>query len=369
MQKIPSKRLVSFDLLRGFFIFVIVIDHLQRWPGIFDWLTGQGRLWVSAAEGFILISGIMIGLIRGYKDSSLPLKTVAKKIWTRAFILYIWSIITSTLIFAMTILWKAEYTPFPPGTDSINNPENFIGAVTQFINLSAVFGWANFLVLYAVFLAFSPLAILLLRRGQWLVLLCTSLFIWFIGLGKENMFLSWQLLFFGGAIAGYYYHELNIKWSTIKKRRTIKKIFIYLASVLIAISAAITFGWRFIESSISPISKADFLQFRLYLDPFFDKIELHPPRLLVTVIVFIGLFFIFTSYQKEIYKFFGWILLPFGRHSLFVYILQSIVVVIVAGIFPKTANTITNFFITIGTILFLWILTTKAKWLHKIIPS
>lgn len=369
MQKIPGKRLVSFDLLRGFFILVIIIDHLQRWPGILDWITGQGRLWVSAAEGFILISGIMIGLIRGYKDSSLPLITVSKKLWSRAFILYIWSIVTSTVIFALTIYWKADYTPFPPGTDSINNPENFLGAVEQFINLSAVFGWANFLVLYAVFLAFSPLAILLLRKGQWLVLLCTSVFIWFLGLGRENMFLSWQLLFFGGAIAGYYYHDLNIKWSTIKHRRTIKKIVIYLSILFLAISAAITFGWRFIESSVSPVSKEDFLQFRLYLDPFFDKIELYPPRLLVTGVVFLGLFFIFTSYQKEIYKLFGWLLLPFGRHSLFVYILQSIIVVMVAGFLPKTTNILINFIITIMTIAFIWLLTTKAKWLHKIIPS
>jgi hypothetical protein len=369
MQKIPSKRLISFDLLRGFFILVIIIDHLQRWPGISDWLTGQGRLWVSAAEGFILISGIMIGLIRCYKDSSLPIIVVAKKLWTRAFILYVWSIITSALILGLTMVWKVEYSPFPPGTDSINNPGDFFGALLQFINLSAVFGWANFLVLYAVFLAFSPLAILLLRRGQWLVLLSASVFIWLVGLGKDNMFLSWQILFFGGSIFGYYYHDLNIKWSKLKNKKLIKRTIFYTSAFLLAVSAAITFGWRFIESDISPISKPDFLQFRLYLDPFFNKVELYPPRLLVAGIVFLGLFMLFTSYQKEIYKYAGWLLLPFGRHSLFVYILQSIVVVFVAGLFAESSNILVNFLITICTVLAIWLLTAKVKWLHKIIPS
>ena len=131
MQKISSKRIVTFDLLRGFFILVIIIDHLQRWPGITDWITGQGRLWVSAAEGFILISGIMIGLIRGYKDSSLPLAVVTKKLWTRAFILYIWSVITSTLILLLINYWDTQFWPFPPGIDSINDPTNIFGAAVQ----------------------------------------------------------------------------------------------------------------------------------------------------------------------------------------------------------------------------------------------
>ena len=369
MQKIPSKRLISFDLLRGFFILVIIIDHLQRWPGISDWITGQGRLWVSAAEGFILISGIMIGLIRGYKDSSLPLSVVIKKLWSRAFILYFWSILTSLIILLLTKYWDVNYAPFPPGMDSINNPADTMGALFQFANLSAVFGWANFLGLYAVFLFFSPLAVLLLRKGQWHILLFTSVFLWVVGIGRENMFLSWQLLFFGGAIFGYYYHDLNIKWSKLKNRKSIKKLIILSSACLVLISALVTFGWSFVENSLSPINKDSFLVFRNSIDPLFDKIELPPLRLITTAVVFAGIFLLFSSYQKEIYRYFGWLLLPFGRHSLFVYILQSIIVVIVAGLFPVTENILINFAITLATVLFVWLLTTKVKILHKFIPS
>jgi hypothetical protein len=58
-----SKRILSLDLLRGFFLIVIMIDHVELYPNGWDFLTGKGRLWVSAAEGFFFMSGLLIGMI------------------------------------------------------------------------------------------------------------------------------------------------------------------------------------------------------------------------------------------------------------------------------------------------------------------
>ena len=53
-NRIPAltfdQRVVALDLLRGYFLFVMIIDHLGRFPGLFDLLTGRDKMWVSAAE-------------------------------------------------------------------------------------------------------------------------------------------------------------------------------------------------------------------------------------------------------------------------------------------------------------------------------
>lgn len=369
MQRVQTKRIVTFDLLRGFFILVIIADHLQRWPGVFDWFTGQGRLWVSAAEGFILISGIMIGLIRGHKDKSLPLITVSKKLWKRAFILYIWSVITSLVALVIVLNWQTNFVPYPPGSDSFNPYSSWLSIVIQSLNLTAVFGWTNFLGLYAVFLAVSPLAIWLLRNGKWWLLLLISSLIWMVGFNEKNMFFSWQLLFFIGSTFGYYFRTITIWWASFKYRKITSYSIVGLSLIIITTSTLVIFGWPIVKSSISPITLENFINFRNQIDPYFIREELLPARLFATLVCFLGLFLVVNKYQHQIYKLIGWLLLPFGRHSLFVYILQGIFVIIVAGLIPPLDNILLNALIIICSVLMLWLLTTKVKFLHKIIPS
>lgn len=53
-----------FDLLRGFAVFAMVVDHIggASWA---DGLTGGNRFFVSAAEGFVFISGMVVGIVYG----------------------------------------------------------------------------------------------------------------------------------------------------------------------------------------------------------------------------------------------------------------------------------------------------------------
>lgn len=60
-----KKRIIAFDTMRGLFMATIIIDHLGTAFGIslFIFLTGGGGLPVSAAEGFFLLSGFMVGFV------------------------------------------------------------------------------------------------------------------------------------------------------------------------------------------------------------------------------------------------------------------------------------------------------------------
>src|SRR6478752_2733089 len=92
-----ASRFLALDYLRGFFIIVIIVDHLWRWPSLFEFISGRGELWSSAAQGFIIISGLLIGYIRGYKNRDQPLWGITKKLLKRGLTLYVWMFITTTL--------------------------------------------------------------------------------------------------------------------------------------------------------------------------------------------------------------------------------------------------------------------------------
>ncbi len=87
-----SPRFVSIDLLRGFFLVVIIIDHLGRFPSGFELLTGRGELWITAAEGFFFISGMMVGVTRVAKIKARGFKAIWQSLWRRSAVLYAWSV-------------------------------------------------------------------------------------------------------------------------------------------------------------------------------------------------------------------------------------------------------------------------------------
>src|SRR3954451_16221124 len=98
-----NRRDLRVDLLRGFCIFAMVVDHF----GGDSWLyaiTGGNRFYVSAAEGFIFISGFIMGqAYRAKRDrSGLPL--AMGDALKRARTLY-FATVAMTLIFSALFLY------------------------------------------------------------------------------------------------------------------------------------------------------------------------------------------------------------------------------------------------------------------------
>ena len=168
----PNKniRFHALDLLRGFFIVVIIIDHLSRWPSLFVVFTGQALMWVTAAEGFVIISGLLVGYIRGYKAKAQSLRGIAFKLWRRALTLYLWAILGTILYTAA--LW---YIPLIGGAPGLPIEKgDWASVIFQSITLDYTLLWVYFLKLYAIFLALSPLALWLMRANKaWLAALAS----------------------------------------------------------------------------------------------------------------------------------------------------------------------------------------------------
>src|ERR671932_2572214 len=65
----PGRRDARLDLLRGFAVFAMVVDHFggKSWLTL---LTGGNEFLVSAAEGFVFLSGFVMGM--GYGGRAPP---------------------------------------------------------------------------------------------------------------------------------------------------------------------------------------------------------------------------------------------------------------------------------------------------------
>ncbi len=369
MKKSALQRIVAIDLIRGYFLFVILIDHLGRNFSVYDIFTGGGRQWVSAAEGFFFVSGLMIGLVRGRKLVDLPLKAAAKKVWSRALQLYLWSIGLTTF-FTIIAQYFATNPGLKPGAFA-NQPLTHFLSTT--LSLRYSYGWADFLAYYAIYLAFTPLALWLLRAGRWRILLGVSACLWVIA---GNVQLAWQLLFFSGAIAGFYLQEIEDWFKNL--HRTTKKIIYAVFSAATAITISLSMFLNTIidvlhnhkDSSLNVLGELTprIYEFnRYHLAPFFDKYSLGVGRVVLFYIWFITLYLLVRKYESTIHKYLGWFFVPLGQNSLYVYITHAFIVFFVnlylAEILPVWANIL----VSTAFLGFIWALV-KTKFLFKVIP-
>ena len=349
-----QNRLETLDHLRGFFIVVIVIDHLSRWPSLFALMSGKALLWVTAAEGFVAISGLLVGYVRGFKNRSLPMAEVTSKLIIRALLLYVWSVI-ATIIFAACI-W---YVPLMGGSPWVPIEKgNWLDLIYKVLTLKYTFVWVHFLTLYAVFLAASPIAVYLLRKGlAWLVALF-SLGILVIGWMNHNEVLQWQALFFIPSIAGYYLESMLDWWKKIasKRRHQLTSFFLLTTGLTIATSVITTFY----PSLLGDISQA--------LNTLFEKETMSLWRLGMAFLWFTGFIMLFSIFKRRISRVFGWLLLPLGTRSLTAYILHGFVVIGVSYFTIAGDNIVINTLLGCAALLITWGLL-KIPSINKIIPS
>lgn len=350
-----SNRFQALDLLRGFFIVVIIVDHFSRWPSIFSFLTGKALLWVTAAEGFVIISGLLVGFIRGYKakikDESL--KSISFKLWRRALTLYLWAVLGSIIYTAA--LW---YIPLIGGKPELDIEKgDWLTLIVSSVTLSYTFMWVYFLKLYAIFLAVAPFVIWLLRINKgWLALL-VSFAILTLGWALENEVLQWQFLFNAAIVAGYYMPSIQNWWqnhSAIKRRSM-------TVAIVIATVATITI------SAIGIFMPQFAPQLQTLSLELFDKESMSLARILMAFLWFTGYLLVFIYFRKYIARWFGWLLLPIGTHSLTAYILHGAAIITLSYFTLPSENVITNSLLTALAILLVWVFV-KIPGINKVIP-
>jgi hypothetical protein len=364
-----SSRILTFDIMRGYFLGVILLNHLQYYPSPLTFLTGQGILYVSTAEGFFAVSGIVLGIIRGRKLIEAPFKQAATLLWKRSFQLYLTSIVLTLLFtFIGWLFIGSEGLKYGIFTAWGNIGE----LLWKTFALQYTYGWADFLRYYALFLLFAPAALWLLRKGYWYLVISISLLVWCLfplsPLPPElSQPLSWQVIFFGSFIIGYYWPLLVDYWQNIsaKVRRAIAITLVSTTVITIIASALLVFGYE-----ISGAIGQHLTAIHTAVEEAFNKDRMPIARILLGTIWFWAFFLVLRKYEDVIVKKVGWLLLPLGENSLYVYTIQSFIVFF-AHLFilqPKgTENILINLLLSIAALSLVW-LAVRTRFLMKIIP-
>jgi hypothetical protein len=347
-----QNRLETLDQLRGFFIIVIIIDHLGRWPSLLEAVTGRGSLWVNAACGFVIISGLLIGYVRGHKDRQKPFLDTAKKLIKRALILYLWLIICTVIYAAIT--W---YSPRPELLAWVEIPRGeWWLLITSAMNFDYTNNWVHFLSLYALFLFFSPILIYLLRKKLAWVGLIISAVAYTYGLLHSIEWLQWQMLFFVPAIAGFYLEDIKKFWKNLSttKRRITTFGFYGVTVGTIILSTVVT---RFVPDA--PTSA--YINSSLSINPLSIGV------ILLAFVWFVAFLLFFSQFEKFIHKRLGWLLYPIGTSSLTAYIVHPVTLILMSFLFAASSSIILNTLIGIACVIGTWFLV-KQRWVQKIIP-
>ncbi|MCQ9368996.1 OpgC domain-containing protein [Brevibacterium sp. 91QC2O2] len=347
------RRIVELDLLRGFFVIVIILDHLQMWPSPLYLLSGKGLLWGSAAEGFFLVSGFLIGYIRAYKGRTKPLRELTVVLLRRALKLYLWGIGISLAIIGFTLLVGGDgRLPKLPTEDQLATP---FALLRHLVTMDAFNDWIYFLRLYAVMLAVTPIFLWFVRRRlAWLAALL-SVAVYALSFLQEipDAELQWQLYFFGAALMGYRFEDVRA-W--LRGRAGLKTGFGWTLVVLLVTTTSLSGLTVHAPGFWDRIGLWDFYQwFQPATADFFSNNPTMPGRVALAFLWFAGFLALFHILRTPLEKYLGWLLLPFGTMSLTAYCLQALVMPLLVLVFVPhgvVVNTIQGL-LSIGIIWFL----------------
>ncbi len=309
--------------MRGLFLLIIFADHLAFAPSFpFQYFTHSSAAFASAAEGFFVISGMLVGYIYGPRILT-ALKPSVLKMWNRAGLLYVLAVVFTLAYTAWALLLPEGYPRALPLEGS------FLEVVFKTLTLQYQFGWADFLARYAVFMAVAPLLVwLVAKRFAWIVLIASAA-VWYLWRGESilQFYTAWQLLFISGIVLGYYLPTLE-KWAKMIPRIPgLVLWWVLVGGMLVSYVAAITWmNFTTVDWSPPGIPAA-------YLH-YFDKSSLSIGRLFFGIAWFVGLFLLFRRFEAVIDKATGGFLLVFGQNSLFVYSLQAFIIFALDVFFP-----------------------------------
>jgi hypothetical protein len=268
------KRLVELDVLRGFLLLMMVVNHA---PSPLRRITDQPLGFFSTAEGFVFVSAFLAGLLFQKRAETKGFQAARTATFLRAYRIYQAHLLTLFFIFIVGSLFLADL----PGVQNILSQffTNPTAAIAGSVALLFQPPLLDILPMYIVFSFLTPLAFWAGKRWGWKKVFLCSIGIWlisqfriddylisrtqdvaFIHLGPFDLS-SWQLLWIGGLIFG---RSMQEQKPVLQMSR--------IAEFLLLLTAVVFLVWRWfsIYVDVDPARESWFL----------DKWHLGPLRML-----------------------------------------------------------------------------------------
>ncbi len=313
----PGKRDVRIDLLRGFCIFVMIVDHVGGETSWLYGLTGGNRFVVSAAEGFLLLSGFSLGMVHHVVIRTRGFRAMLGKVLGRAWLLYLLSVILTIAFAAVSNVLSDPYI------ELMTPARGRVDFAISVITFHRTYSLTDILVLYTLLLLMAGPLLWLIARGYTGYVLAASITAWAVAqIWPDRIpraweitdggfpFSAWQLMFVVGLTLGY--HRQRIR-AYLQPAQLVSAGLAFVAALVIVQWVAITF--------IVPDASAIDLDQML-----FDKNDARIGRILALCaaasFAYAGATWLWAPLRRAV----GWLLLPMGRRALFAYAAQLFIV-------------------------------------------
>lgn len=355
------------DALRGLCALVMVIDHVGGASFLYG-VTGGNAFVVSAAEGFIFLSGLMVGLIHGRRIARDGLETVQLRVLRRAAVLYG---LTLWLTFLFVGLSRFTSMPWLQDQEALS-----VRLVASIVTLHRTYYLVDVLVLYTILMLLAPGALLLLHRGRTWIVLALSLAAWAIfqvfpeeasipwAITNNDTFRfpAWQVWFFTGAVVGYHRDAIGKAFRSVPAWLTVG-VLAGLASVTVVLHA--TSGEALAQALQAPSAEA-------VMDALFDKTVARPGRLIAFAIWFPLLYLVVGIAWRATARAFAWLLVPFGQNALYVYAMHLFMVFLGALCLPfvpgfDRTNPWHNTPVQLASVALIWV-AVRTRLFFDIVP-
>lgn len=322
------------DLLRGYFVFAMVVDHVRGASPLW-FITGGNRFFVGAAEGFILTSGLVAGIVYSRLIKRDGMGSSFIRVLKRAFTLYQ---LTMALTLAFLPLSELLDLPWAQGVDA-RSP---ISLLVSILTLHRTYYLVDVMLLYTVLFLLTPLALVLIDQGKrWWVLGASWLLWgiyqiwpqyaalpWPIAGNYVFNFSAWQVFYFTGLVFGYGRAAMPIPSPrTAHRLLVVSGILLLILIVLFYVVEPPTMAAPEEFATTSSVGR----ELRVLVgDLFLNKVSERPGRLLASAITFTFLFLAVTVFWRQVYRAIGWLMLPLGQHALYAYTVHVFLVAIIA---------------------------------------
>lgn len=367
-MKNPKDRVIAIDYFRGLCILMVVINHASIFSLPFAYLVGDGRLWVSAAEMFLVLSGITFAIVRG-DEIKTDFKRVLKRTWRRAAIIYLVNI---AIVFTSMLLafWLTNHGLRNDVIGGLPSSSGF-SLMIKIFDISYSIGWAAFLMYYALFLLIAPFAMYFLKTRFWLALPLVSIIIFAMNHyhAMDNTYDSiglWQIYFVMGLTLGRFRGYFSKVLSNSSWRSTVlaKRLIVSTTIIMIFTNYLVNFGfYKYVVDLVNQGWLPEKLQagylYMLTQKPTLDNLFMDARigwlRPLMAIMIAATAYILFQKYHEKILDRSGNFIITMGRNTLAIFAAQAIAIPVLAAFgLPKTL--VANTLLTAFLILVMWLI-------------
>ncbi|MEZ4364555.1 MAG: OpgC domain-containing protein [Kofleriaceae bacterium] len=337
---------VRIDFIRGWVMMILVIIHTEIFS-LWNLIAWERVGMISGGEGFVLVSGIVLGMVSRQRIARSGFSDAASRLIDRALQLYRVHFTLILLVGILALVFKEhvrEITSFTNrGSGEVYGlyPTKTLNLrwLGQIATLKCGPHQVQILGLYVCLILACPLMIAVLWKRRPMALLALS---WIIYLSNvvtpshptnaqfEYGFpvLTWQILFVHGLVVGYHFQEI-VAWFHTRTGLIAFAVCVAIAMFFFVVTQGQT------NSALPTWARLDaWPAFYQKVRSYCDKNTLGPLRLLNYGAFLVVLYAILTRWWPFFQRTMAWYFIPIGQASLYVFIMHLGLVQLASMIVP-----------------------------------